>query len=95
MFRPMKRFMQQLSDDEALEVLKHAKRGMLSVTGDEDWPYGIWLKPYYREADSRIYFHGAKECHKIDSLRKDNHEFHAEKKIEYEGIGHARETDSH
>ena len=43
MFRPMRRFKQQLSDSEALEVLKQAKRGVLSVTGDDGWPYGVWL----------------------------------------------------
>ena len=72
MFRPMRRIKQQLPDEEALAVLKQAKRGVLSVIGDDGWPYGIWLNPYYREVDGRIYFHGAKEGHKIDSLRKDN-----------------------
>ena len=72
MFRPMRRFKQQLSDSEALEVLKQAKRGVLSVTGDDGWPYGVWLNPHFREADGRIYFHGAKEGHKIDSLRRDS-----------------------
>ena len=71
MFRPMRRIRQQLPDEEALEVLKSAKRGVLSVTGDDGWPYGVWLNPYYREADGRIYFHGAKEGHKIDALRRD------------------------
>ncbi len=71
MFRPMRRIKQQLSDAEALEVQKNAKRGVLSVTGDDGWPYGVWLNPYYREADGRLYFHGAKEGHKIDALRKD------------------------
>ena len=72
MFRPMRRIKQQLPDEEVLEVLKNAKRGVLSVVGDDGWPYGIWLNPHYREADGRIYFHGAKEGHKIDALRKDN-----------------------
>ena len=71
MFRPMRRFKQQLSDSEALEVLSNAKRGVLSVIGDDGWPYGVWLNPHYRKEDGRIYFHGAKEGHKIDALRKD------------------------
>ena len=71
-FRPMRRIKQQMPDKEALEVLKNAKRGVLSVIGDDGWPYGIWLNPHYREADGRIYFHGAKDGHKIDALRKDN-----------------------
>ena len=72
MFRSMRRIKQQLPDEEALDVLKNAKRGVLSVTGDDGWPYGIWLNPYYREADGRIYFHGAKEGHKVDALHKDS-----------------------
>ncbi len=71
MFPPMRRFKQQLSDSEALEVLANAKRGVLSVIGDDGWPYGVWLNPHYRKEDGRIYFHGAKEGHKIDALRKD------------------------
>ena len=72
MFRPMRRFKQQLSDSEAQEVLVNAKRGVLSVIGDDGWPYGIWLNPHYGKEDGRIYFHGAKEGHKIDALRKDD-----------------------
>ena len=72
MFRRMRRFKQQLSDEEALDVLEHAKRGVLSVIGDDGWPYSVWLNPHYRKADGRIYFHGAKEGHKIDALRRDN-----------------------
>ena len=66
MFRPMRRIKQPLSEDEALEVLKNAKRGVLSVIGDDGWPYGIHLKPYWE--DGRLYFHGAKSGHKIDAL---------------------------
>ena len=64
MFRPMRRVKQQLSEDEALKVLKNAKRGVLSVIGDDGWPYGIHLNPYWE--DGRLYFHGAKAGHKID-----------------------------
>ena len=69
MFRPMRRIKQQLAQDEALEVLKNAKRGVLSVIGDDGWPYGIHLNPYWE--DGRLYFHGAKAGHKIDALRRD------------------------
>ena len=71
MFRPMRRIKQQLPDADALEILAKAKRGVLSVAGDDGWPYGIWLNPHYRREDGRIYFHGAKEGHKIDALRRD------------------------
>ena len=69
MFRPMRRSKQQLGEEETLEVLKNAKRGVLSVIGNDGWPYGIYLNPHYE--NGKIYFHGAKAGHKIDALRKD------------------------
>lgn len=69
MFRPMRRINQQLSEEETLEVLGNAKRGVLSVVGDGGWPYGIYINPHYE--NGKIYFHGGKEGHKIDALRKD------------------------
>ena len=70
MFRPMRRIKQQLSEEEALDVLKNAKRGVLSVIGDDGWPYGIYLNPHFE--NGRIYFHGAKAGHKIDALKKES-----------------------
>lgn len=69
MFRPMRRIKQMLEAEEALDVLKRAKRGVLSVIGDDGWPYGIYLNPHYE--DGKIYFHGAKAGHKTDALRED------------------------
>ena len=70
-FRPMRRFKQQLPDEEALAVLRAAKRGVLSVTGDGGHPYGIPLNPFWDDETGRLYFHGAREGHKIDALRRD------------------------
>ncbi|MBR4375804.1 MAG: pyridoxamine 5'-phosphate oxidase family protein [Spirochaetia bacterium] len=70
MFRPMRRFKQQLSREECIAILKSEVRGVLSVLGDDDYPYGIPLDFYYSEADGRIYFHGAGEGHKIDSIKR-------------------------
>jgi len=70
-FRPMRRFGQTLSEEEVREVLRAAKRGVLSVVGDDGRPYGVYLNPLYDEATGRLYFHGAKEGHKIDALRRD------------------------
>ena len=70
-FRPMRRANQALSEDEIREVLRSAKRGVLSVTGDDGWPYCVYLNPFYDEESGRIYFHGGKIGHKIDALRRD------------------------
>jgi nitroimidazol reductase NimA-like FMN-containing flavoprotein (pyridoxamine 5'-phosphate oxidase superfamily) len=70
MFRPMRRFKQQLSQEECISILKSEVRGVLSVLGDDDYPYGIPINFYYSEEDGHIYFHGAGEGHKIDSIKK-------------------------
>lgn len=70
-FRPMRRERQGLSREEALEVLAHARRGVLSMTGDGGWPYGVYVNPFYNAADGRIYFHGSRIGHKAEALRRD------------------------
>ncbi len=69
MFRKMRRFKQQISDAECVEILKAEKRGALSLIGDDSYPYGIPLSHFYDERDGKIYFHGAKEGHKIDAIK--------------------------
>lgn len=68
MFRKMRRSRQQIPEEECLEVLKQEKRGVLSVLGDDGYPYGIPLDHWYSEKDRRLYFHGAKTGHKIDAI---------------------------
>lgn len=70
MFRTMRRFKQQVSEEECIRILKEQWRGALAVLGDEGYPYGIPIDYYYDEANGEIYFHGAGEGHKIDAIRK-------------------------
>ena len=63
MFRPMRRFKQQLTQEECVEILNTEVRGVLSVLGDDDYPYGIPIDFYYNQQENKIYFHGAKEGH--------------------------------
>ena len=69
MFRKMRRFKQQLEENECKKILKEEPRGVLSMIGDDGYPYGIPLSHYYSEEDNKIYFHGAKEGHKIDAFK--------------------------
>lgn len=69
MFRKMRRFKQQISDAECIDVLKNTKRGVLSLIGDDGYPYGLPIDHWYCEEDGKIYFHGAKEGHKIDAIK--------------------------
>lgn len=70
MFRPLRRIKQQMNDKECISVLKNEVRGVLSVLGDNDYPYAIPMNFYYSENDNKIYFHGSRDGHKIDSIKK-------------------------
>ena len=70
MFRKMRRFKQQLEQKECIEVLKSQPRGVLSILGEDGYPYGIPIDYWYCEEENRIYFHGAKEGHKIDAIKE-------------------------
>jgi nitroimidazol reductase NimA-like FMN-containing flavoprotein (pyridoxamine 5'-phosphate oxidase superfamily) len=72
MFREMLRKKQQLSEAECIEILKTQLRGVLSVIGDDDYPYGVPINHYYCEKDGKLYFHGGKKGHKIDAMRRNN-----------------------
>lgn len=67
MFRKMRRFGQQLSDEECIEILTNEPRGVLALLGDDDYPYALPMSHVY--VDGKIYFHGAGEGHKIDAIK--------------------------
>lgn len=68
MFRKMRRFKQQVSDEECRRILRQEKRAALSVNGDGGYPYTVPIDFFYDETGGKIYFHGAKEGHKADAL---------------------------
>lgn len=68
MFREMRRFKQQVSEDECLRILNEGERGVLAVLGDDEYPYTVPLDFVYE--DGHIYFHCAMEGHKLDAVRK-------------------------
>ncbi len=70
MFREMRRFKQQITEEECIRILKTERRGILAMIGEEGYPYAIPLNYFYDETDGKIWLHGAKEGYKIDSLRK-------------------------
>ena len=69
MFREMRRKKQALSPEECAGLLREEKRGALAVIGDMGYPYAIPLDFYYDEDEAAIYFHCAREGHKLDALR--------------------------
>ena len=69
MFRDLLRKKQQLSTEDCIEVLKNETRGVLSVIGDEGYPYGSPMNHFYKEEEGKIYFHCGKVGHRLDALK--------------------------
>ena len=66
----MRRIKQQLDESDCIAVLKTEKRGVLSMLGEDGYPYGIPMNHWYCPEDGKLYFHGAKSGHKIDAITK-------------------------
>ena len=71
MFREMRRSPQALSKEEIIEVLVNETRGVLSVQGDDGYPYGVPINHYYDEETNKLYFHGADFGHRVDAIKRD------------------------
>ena len=70
MFRELTRKNKQLSTEDCIEVLQEETRGVLSVLGDNDYPYGMPMNHWYNEEDGKIYFHCGKAGHRLEALKK-------------------------
>jgi len=68
MFREMRRSKQQMSEDAANKILQSATSGVLSLLGDDGYPYGVPISYVY--ADGKLYFHSARTGHKVDAIRQ-------------------------
>ena len=72
MFREVARKKQALTSEQIIEILKAEKRGVLSVQGDNGYPYGLPINFWYNEENGYIYFHSGKKGHKTDAISSDN-----------------------
>ncbi len=70
MFREMRRKKQELSKDEVERILIANTSGVLAVSGDNDYPYAVPVSYTYN--DGTLYFHCAKDGHKIDGIKRNN-----------------------
>lgn len=70
MFREIRKKKNKISIEAAKELLKNERRGVFSVNGDDGYPYGVPVNYIYCEDEDKIYFHGAKAGHKVDSIKK-------------------------
>lgn len=70
MFRELLRKNKELPTAECIDLLKNETRGVLSVLGDGDYPYGMPMNHWYNEEDGCIYFHCGKVGHRLEALKK-------------------------
>ncbi len=64
----MRRFKQQLTEEQSIEILCKATAGVLSLCGDDGMPYGVPLSHVYQ--DGKLYFHSTLVGHKLDLIRE-------------------------
>lgn len=72
MFRELMRKNKQLSNEDCIDILKSETRGVLSVLGDDEYPYGMPMNHWYNEEDGKIYFHCGKVGHRLDAIKRHN-----------------------
>ena len=70
MFRDLARKNKQLPHEDCVRLLEAEKRGVLSVLGDDDYPYGMPRNHWYDPADGSVWFHCGRAGHRLDALRR-------------------------
>ena len=70
MFRAIRRIEREMDQTSSLNLLNSTDFGVLSMTSNGDYPYGVPLSFVY--LNGTIYFHCALEGHKLDLLSRDN-----------------------
>ncbi len=71
MFRKMRRAEKRsISTEDTVKLLKEGRRGVLALSGDEDYPYAIPINYLYNEGENKIYFHSSLAGHKVDSIKR-------------------------
>lgn len=68
MFREMRRKRQLLSQEETDAILMEGTSGVLALSGDEGYPYAVPISYVYH--GGRLYFHCAREGHKLDAIAR-------------------------
>ena len=69
MFRDLTRQNRAATREECIRLLESEKRGVLSVQGDDGYPYGMPMNHWYCEADGKLYFHSGVKGHRSDAMK--------------------------
>lgn len=69
MFKTLKRQDRALSNEETTELLRNGKYGVLSLLGEQGYPYGVPI--HYVLHDNCIYFHSSAQIgHKAEAIKE-------------------------
>lgn len=68
MFREMRRKKQAMTVEEIQSVLYRGTSGVLALSGDGGYPYAVPISYVYD--GEKIYFHCAREGHKLDAVKR-------------------------
>ncbi len=66
MFREMIRKDKETTKEMAIKIFEEGSHGILAVLGDDNYPYTVPLSYVY--LDEKIFFHCAKQGHKLDAI---------------------------
>ena len=70
MFRKMRRNKCELSSETAEKILREGIFGVLSLSGDDGYSYGVPIN--YAVEGKKIFFHSAKSGHKLDAIKNND-----------------------
>jgi nitroimidazol reductase NimA-like FMN-containing flavoprotein (pyridoxamine 5'-phosphate oxidase superfamily) len=73
MFRLLKRENQQIDSAKCRLILGNEKRGVLALEGRDGYPYALPIDYVYDEQKNALYFHSAREGHKMDAIMHNDH----------------------
>lgn len=71
-FRELARKNKAISKEDCIKMLKNEYRGVLSVIGDNGYPYGTPMNHYYNEEDGCLYFHQGIGGHRLDAIKQND-----------------------
>lgn len=72
MFRLVRKKSNEIDVATAEALLAESRRGVLSMNGENGYPYAIPINYFYDKDDKKIYFHGSRAGYKIDILTISN-----------------------
>ena len=70
MFRELTRKNKAAIREECIRLLDNEKRGVLSVLGEDGYPYGMPMNHWYDPETGCIWFHAGHGGHREDALRR-------------------------